>query len=460
MKKKISIRVISLIVASVMLSGAVAFAAVTGSPYETLKKALLNAALYTNATVETHTVMKFNGEVVEETRSINVNAENGYLNHYFDGSGDDGYFDFGANGLSLSSYVRYESEDGTQWYHASVSPPNTYYVHGAGFAGVTQDDLNSARIRFFELLVDLMVGDLKNNITMSTSNGIRTIQGTLTGSQVPEIVRAGIDILVEESGSYYRRRNDIGFDGSNYTYEIISINGNVKTVNTYSMPARIMTPEEELSWHDGTFWETDREWWGIEYGEDGTMYITAGYDIMINEYTAPVERSDFDGNSPFDIPMKNLSINFVRGEAEVDSNGNLLSLGVSGSFALTDIFGEINEVELDSFISFTDIGTSVAVSPIPGAAQLLTSEYIKTRFDTQYAGVYFSLNEDGTINEDSITTAFPGELEGDIDAAKLQFNYSTTGIRPPLPAEEYNAEGYNIVITDPFEKGEDYDAGQ
>jgi len=99
----------------------------------------------------------------------------------------------------------------------------------------------------------------------------------------------------------------------------------------------------------------------------------------------------------------------VRGEAEVDSDGNLTYINISGSATMTNIFGDVSVVELRADARFSDIGTSNPVSPIPGAEQVLTPEFIKNRFGNDSLSVYFTLNDDGSINVDSITTTHPSE---------------------------------------------------
>ena len=414
MNRKMSVRVICLITAMVVLSGSVAFAAVMGSPYETLKRALLNAATYTNATMESHFVTRINGEVAEAAWELNIRGDNGYLDYLFDENGEVSGYSYYANGLSFSDSVNYTSQDGTQWYNAYVNPPGEIHWRQNSLFGLTQDDLDSAQMRFAELLVDLIVGDLKNNVTMTSDNGIRTIRGTITGNQLPEIVRAGLDMALEATPNNYWYRRVIGFpDGKNFVYEDINVNSGMKTVSTWSQPARIMTADEENAWNDGTFWEVHRDIWGVESDEDGTIYVLEGLPSRVSENTVPATRSDFagQGDGSLNNPMTDITIDFVRGEAEVDSSGNLISVSISTAFTVTDIFGNVSDLEANYSVRFTDIGTSIPVSPIPGAEQILTSGNMKERFGTERARVYFTLNENGTINVESITTAFPGEKE-------------------------------------------------
>ena len=410
MKKSVTIRVLCLIIAGVILSGAVAFAAVMGSPYDTLKRAALRAATYSNVTIESNATLSINGAVHEVDKSHNTIADNGELRHTFDSNGNLISFYLSTNGLNMSGGSVFTDASGADWYSASVSPRSDTDVW-SGNVWLTPEDLNSASMRFTELLIDAIVGDLKNNITMTSTDGIRTVRGTLTENQIPELVKAGIDMMLEQQGSYSYHRKDVSFDGSQRVYEEIRTTGSTKTATVWSQSLRAMTPEEEDAWEYGDFHTVFPEnYWGIEYIDDN-LYIVESQPVRVNEYTAPVTRSDFTGRDPWDVPLKSLLINYVRGEADIDSDGNLLSISGSASATATNIFGESDLFEFEMSVSFSDIGTSRVTNPFPGADQILTSENMLTLFGSERVRVYFTLNEDGSINENSLTTAFPGEQD-------------------------------------------------
>jgi len=335
MIKNVKIRVLALIIASVMLGGALMVAAIMGSPYETLKNAVLDALTYRNVTIDSKFTININGEVYEESKSYYINGDNSALSCYFDNDGNLVTFNYTSKNFTI--YPNTTEVNGEQWYSAQLisSYNNNYIAIDTGVIGgiMTPEDRDSAMMRFVEMVVDALVGNLKNNITMSTGGDIRYIQGTLTESQVPEIIKAGIDVLIEQS----------------------------------------------------------------------------------NNYPGPVTREDFDGSNPFAIPMESLTINYLHGEAEVDADGNLLSFYINATATIVNIFGETDVLELSGNVSFTDIGTSSAVCPIPGAEELLTPAYITSNFGNNYNHgiVYFTLNEDGSIDANSVTTTYPGQWDRD-----------------------------------------------
>ena len=452
MKRKTSARLICLIVAAVMLSGAVAYAAVMGSPYETLKRAVLDAATYRNVTIEGHVTMSVDGVVQSVNRAHSVNGDNGSLSYYFDENGNRGDFRYYAN--SLIVHPTYTATDGTIWYYANVYPqsPHSSYAYSSSFfifGSLSSEERDSASLRFAELLIDALVGDLKNNVTMTSGDGVRLIRGTLTENQVPELAKAGLDVLVEQSGRYHSSRRDVSFDGTEYIYEHIRIVSGMKTVVTWSQNVRRATPEEEQDMEDGTFYtKAGHDFYGFSY-IDGITYLNDGPDTWINEYTVPATRDDYKDRDPLEVPMKSLAINYVHGEAEIDMNGNLLGIDLSGAATLTNIFGDVHAVDVNASVSFSDIGTSNPVCPIPGAEQLLTPEYAKTHFGSEYMGIYFKLNPDGSIDADSVSTTFPGEMDRDVEA-----NYVLRGdgfsTAYPYLSSSITVNPYPVAASGPF----------
>ena len=414
MKKSIKIRVICLIVAAMVLGGAVTVAAVLGSPYETLKKAMLDALTYRNATAEANMTMKVDGVQVQAGKAYGISGDDASLSYNYDNNGEFIGFSYVTNGLNIMRSLT--AYDGTEWYYASISP--YYSEYGANFRAysnggisiLSPEDRDSARMRFVELAVDVIVGDLKNNITMTSENGVRHVSGTLTENQVPELVKAALDVLVEQNGMYYYSYSDVSLNGGEYVYETVRIENGKKNVTVWKAPVRAMTDEEQEEYYNGTFYVRGGDnFWGTRY-IDGREYFIEGPDEIVEQYTVPADRDDFRDGDPLRIPIKSFTINYVHGEADIGADGNLQNIEVNGTATYTDIFGDAHTMEVNVSLRFTDIGTSAPVCPIPGAEQLLTAEYAKNRFGNEYAGVYFKLNEDGSIDAGSVTTTYPGEI--------------------------------------------------
>lgn len=416
MKKSVKVRVICLITAALVLGGAVTVAAVLGSPYETLKNALLDVLFSRNATEEGFLTVTVNGIVEQDSKFHTIQGDDSSLTYYFNNDGDVTGYRYSSNGLMVGPYGAVSSDGliwSSQWYRAHATPQyDNYYERTGQFAMFGPDERGSSQTRFFELLADALVGDLKNNITMTSENGIRYIRGTLTGSQMPELVKAGVDMLIEQSSYYRNIREDVSFDGKEYVYRTIELSRGEKIISNWKVSVRSMTAEEKEDWENGTFYSRTTDlFWGVTHIDDNP-YIMQSAETRIDEYTVPATPDDYSYvYSTLDIPMQSLVIDYVHGEAEVDMDGNLLYISVTGTATAVDIFGAVKAIEVKAASRFYDIGTSNPACPIPGAELLLTPDYMNSHFGNPYIGVYFTLSDDGSINPESVTTTYPGELD-------------------------------------------------
>jgi len=216
MRKRISTRVICLVVAAVLLAGALTVSAINGSPYEILKNATINAIFYDNFTVEGKFAVRVDGQPHILTQMIgNFDGEiTQVITYYQDAWRDD---TVRREVYHSCQYFRvnsvYTAEDGTQWYSVNQVNGNTHGWIGYEIFGPA--GRNSNQLRLAELLADIVIGDLKNNLTINTqTGGLRRISGAITGSQLPEIIRILIDITLDEES----RLNPDGFQRDNFNH--------------------------------------------------------------------------------------------------------------------------------------------------------------------------------------------------------------------------------------------------
>ncbi|MCL2366330.1 MAG: hypothetical protein FWC75_04700 [Oscillospiraceae bacterium] len=485
MKKSIKIRVICLILAVTVLGGAVAAAAVMGSPYETLRTAMLDALTMRNVTVEMHMDIKFNGATVHEIRVEHIQGDSRALGTETTLTGTMSYsgFNFSTPNMEMTPFRQHgQVQEDTQWYRAQVFATNINHnssFSSSPFGMFTYEDRNSSEMRFAELLLDLIVGDLRNNISMTSENGVRRIRGSLSEHQVPEIVRVGLDMILEGSHhSAFNHREFLNDSGTEVITETTIMGQGETTVSTHATPVRLVTDAEVNDiMHDNVVIETTTRgghgravsisaddhnamMWGVFY-IDGMTFAATGPSWMVSEDSRPVTRSDFEAIDPFEIPMRNLVINHITGEADVDMDGNLTNFNVNGLFAATNIFGEVNEIEINISIRFSDIGTSNPYSPIPGAEDILTMRNLQSRFGDvgSTMTVFFTLNEDGTVNEDSITTMHPLEqarvIQRELESAEIETPEADT----EYPDENSDEDTEDVAddITEPDEPETDDD---
>ncbi|MCL2372093.1 MAG: hypothetical protein FWC78_01655 [Defluviitaleaceae bacterium] len=328
MKKSFKTRAICLALALILLTGSLTFAAINGSPYETLKQAALEMLVLDNATINARISLYFNG-VQESIEPGFMSIGHGRsFDKSFNSQGEpNGMFTFETDQLRISAVHRHP-DDTIHWYSVNVFNQHNRRWRDATLTGRTREELNSAQVRLPILLADLIIGDLRHNLTMSTVDGNRRISGAITHSQLPEIVRVGIEALIELDSQFAR--------------------------------------------------------------------------------SAPPQRHNFQ--RPIDAPPQSIYINTIRGEADIDPNGNLTRLYGYAAITVTNIFNETTLVEAKMEVDITDIGTTFPQSPIPGAEELFTQEFLRQTIQSDLFGqVFFTLNPDGTVNQDSLTASWPND---------------------------------------------------
>jgi len=324
MKKRISTRVICLLIAASVLVGALTVSALNGSPYENLKSAAFNVLFLENMTYESEFFMSIDGDVQEHTAMSGMITSEGTMTTSINMNGRDS-FSFNNGELTLSTMFTWRNTE-EAWYIARRNTWRNDDFTSLGMSAFGVEDRSSARMRFAELAVDLVVGDLKNNLVMSNQgDGIRRVSGAITESQLPEIVRVLIDMVMEEQYASEVRRNRV--------------------------------------------------------------------------------RSDFE--NMLDVPPRRVTIDRIQGHADINSDDIIVYMRGSVVMTIENMFGEVYTMEVGGHIRFTDIGTSVLESPIPGAVELFTASFVTGNFGHEGAQVFFMLNEDGTIDMDSLTTRWP-----------------------------------------------------
>ena len=216
MKKRISARAICLIVAAAMLMGALTVSAINGSPYENLKNAAFNALFYDNVTIEAEFTLRIDGEVHEVawTRQYIGNDSSLSIAHSESPWRASNNI-FVPRQLHIISYQSHElvidtsvtTSDGVQWYSVRRNR-NNFGFNSIGYEIFGPAGRNSNQLRLAEIMIDLFVGDLKNNLTISAyGDGVRRVSGAITESQLPEIVRVLIAIGMDAIEADHNARN-------------------------------------------------------------------------------------------------------------------------------------------------------------------------------------------------------------------------------------------------------------
>lgn len=165
--------------------------AVNGSPYEVLKNAGFNALFYDNFTLDGEFIMRVNGEVVEHE-----------IIH--ESHGDSSHFAISPTGNTIrfsndTFNVRRDVRTTSSGYNMYWLHMNTRGFQRDTWSGMDADLHNSNYMRLMELGMDMVIGDLRHHMSMSTqSDGTRRITGAISGNQLPEIIQLLTDIAIEE----------------------------------------------------------------------------------------------------------------------------------------------------------------------------------------------------------------------------------------------------------------------
>ena len=208
MKKRISTRAVCLLIAAVMLIGALTVSAINGSPYVNLKNAAINALFYENFSMGIEFVRRVDGQLHERAsiRSYVTNEGSFTISSSYspwrdiledDTHNPREWVSYTSQYFSIHS--NFSDEDGTRWYVANMQPPNFTLPQSIGHEIFGAAGRDSNHLRLAELGIDFFSGDLKNNLTMSSQgDGIRRISGAITESQLPEIVRVLLDVALDD----------------------------------------------------------------------------------------------------------------------------------------------------------------------------------------------------------------------------------------------------------------------
>ncbi|QAT42158.1 hypothetical protein [Aminipila luticellarii] len=184
--------------------------------YTNYKEAVKDLALYQD-----------NFSAKGEISAFMDDKELGTVKATFKMDGDDGYLKMAGHDNMNSADQGMEDErttkDGKSYFYYPET--NTYRVYDKGVGAVStyRPDMKDATvkkgIRFAELFADTMVGDLKNNFVLKSKDGDnRTYSVNVSGSQIPEIVNAGISLLFTAANDQTNSPYDLRFEDTDKAF--------------------------------------------------------------------------------------------------------------------------------------------------------------------------------------------------------------------------------------------------
>ncbi|MGI6727964.1 MAG: hypothetical protein ACOX4P_05330 [Anaerovoracaceae bacterium] len=196
--KKHFITLVCLVIGMLVFTSAVYANYDDAKGYSNYKKALKYLAFEANNyTAKYDTAITIDGEKTHSDISTYKCADGNnsqYTKSFSTYDGQNHEFESYSYVNGKMSYNYYPKEN--MYYQSEV------YKEGNGSLMGTNDATAKKAYRFAELLADTLIGDLKNNVILTSSeNGINKYAINVSGNQIPEIVNAGLSLLFTANNS-------------------------------------------------------------------------------------------------------------------------------------------------------------------------------------------------------------------------------------------------------------------
>lgn len=354
--KKKTLTITSAVLGAVMMSGA-AFANYTNSSgYTECKQALKNLIKEPNYTLKANA--KF---VVDDT--YNVGAME--ITQLLDKSGNEKlnlitketspdreltsevYFQDNMQ-ISGNKYTSFVDESKDYVYNDDFD----YYVHDIDSSSIGymfeinegDEKMVDKSIRFAELCLDMVVGDLKNNMFLIDSNDEqRTFAIDLESYQIPEIISAGLSLA--SSDSYYSQ-----FD-ENEIEEMYQDEPFLKLINDMSVEncnaTVVLDNEGRLLSIDGNIKFLGYDYWGNSHTADFTL------DLNISDYGTTKPQH-------FDLTGKKVSKQSDNITQRIDTLNKEIAALEKGEIPENYSFEDSDELDMDININIDELKAELA----------------------------------------------------------------------------------------------------
>ncbi len=340
--------------------------------YSNYKSAVKNLLLSTdNVTIDGEFGFYLDGELMGAAEMGGKFAKNG-ASTYEKETDKDGLVSYERQTFSgKDSYVSYNPQNNTYYSYENRS----YEMSSGNFLGVDMDDEMSQRlIRFMELSADLVVGDLKNNVVL-TSEDESSLEYSIAVSrnQMPEIINAGLSLIFGSMNQSYDNRGGIYYEDWMASFDAFAEKEFGVDFNHDPW-----TDEGEFD-VEASGYDTEEEYWDAydeiqnaqweyydsiyeDYGHEGVVYVKAdnSYDYYetYEEYSKAVYSSDIDeydmylmfGNEPY--------IENAKMTAKISKSGELLGNSIEVTLAGYDKNGEKHTATFKGEATLKDYGTT------------------------------------------------------------------------------------------------------
>lgn len=400
--KRYLTRPVCLILALVTLAVSMTVAALTGSPYDTLKDAAFNMVKIDNATVTMDMTASIDG-IEEESQRMTVAFSKDAM---LDQTGNNASYRSARYSLypcNVSNGIPLEYR--LQIYQDGQNDRDTF----SPLSELSEYSRSDMYVRLGELCMDLLVGDLKNNIAISNNGDGKTLAMTLTAQQIPELYNALLTVAIAESTSMSGGYGDYYTDIGEYQQTRVDTKAMTKTITVYPFHKQYYDPEtgENIEADDYRARE-EHSWNEVDWSSP----------ITSKTKTTPLTAADFADKDKMDQPFKDAVVDYAGFTVRLDKNDVLMDGRGDIRVKLTTIFGETVVIEASMNVTCENVGSTVPQMPVPGIEEIFTDEFVQSFIDAEQAKVSdekmteyfsssspaftFSLNDDGTVDMSSI----------------------------------------------------------
>jgi hypothetical protein len=360
------------------VSATAAFGSISG--YSKAKDGLKTLLLETdNLTASGTATVKLDGEEVfawQLDGAKDGNNQSTHLTSYVNGEVASENFDTTLDGVETWF------SSNSQWYYQQ----NVSGYETTNLLGYDEDDEFSNRlVNFMEIAADTLVGDLKNNVVqVGSENGSDLYEISISQSQVPSLVNAGLSLLAYSA------------TGGSESYDVLYENASQTQINYYeTTTGKTLSQEvidyvldlsyeysdaieeelndfyetlygEETSWDDNYYNILDEKGGGILYVKaDGTYtyYENAQAFTDSDQFTAALAADQYTTDLLEYYVSQDLSLTNVTASFGVDKEGRLTSGSLTATFDAIDAGGSHHTLEIVANGTITDYTTTV-VQPL------------------------------------------------------------------------------------------------
>lgn len=346
------------------VSAAAAFGSANG--YAAYKDALLNLALEEeNFTAKGSLSVKMDStEVIAADLEY---AQDG-VNRSSKMTGHEGSTIYDQCDTTLNGVNTWFNGDSGLYYEAQVSREATTLL-----SYDKNDEMSSRLVNFMSIAADTVMGDLKNNfVQIGSQDGKDLYQVTISGSQVPSLVNAGLSLFAYECAGGGDAYDNICYENDTKTRlayyekttgETLSQEFKNNTLNGYTNEWYLANqdPVEKFNEVSGGMYDAYRQILDDKGG--GILYVKAdgSYDYFtsMKDYLAAYPEMAAE-NLEYYVG-KDLALDRVDCTFSLDSQGRVADTQLTVTFQTVDADGGRHTMEISGNVTLSDYGTTTVV---------------------------------------------------------------------------------------------------